>query len=50
MNMGGHGVWSECGKEALLNVKLEARLPGGMKLSGLILFEWTNLHLQWQEC
>jgi hypothetical protein len=50
MNIAEHGVWSECGKEALMNVKLEVRLPGGMTFPSLILLEWTNLYLRWQEC
>jgi hypothetical protein len=44
-------VWSECGKEALLNVKVESRFENrdGSK-TGMIQIDVTNVQVEWRKC
>lgn len=45
----GRGRWSQCGKSDILNVRMSAYLPPSTD-PGVVLLEWTNLYLRWQEC
>lgn len=44
-------IWSTCGSEAMLNIKVEASFDSTAEsLSGLILVDSTSLEVRWQQC
>lgn len=47
----GDVVWSACGKESIMSVKVESRFETRSgTISGSILTDGINVQIQWQKC
>jgi hypothetical protein len=44
------GLWSPCGNEGMLNVKVQPRIMVLPKSPGLIISDWTNVFIKWRKC
>jgi hypothetical protein len=50
MHTADQGIWSQCGKADMLNVKIQAQFSKDSKSPGLFLANWTVLSLKWRLC